>query len=69
MLFLYFFLTFGIIDQGLGVSLLHLRYLGIFSIYCFLRCFKRNPLEDIYYIDQGTWDSNFISLGHIISEI
>jgi hypothetical protein len=47
MLFDIWFLTFGIRAQGLGVSLLHLRHLGIFTITFFLRCFRRNPLEDI----------------------
>jgi hypothetical protein len=48
------FLTFGIRAQGLGVSLLHLRHLGILAINFFLRCFRRNPLDCIYYMDQGT---------------
>jgi hypothetical protein len=30
------FLTFGIIAQGLGVSLIHQRHLGIFAITFFL---------------------------------
>jgi hypothetical protein len=41
------FLTYGIIDQGLGVSLLHLRHLGIFTITFFLQGFRRNGLECI----------------------
>jgi hypothetical protein len=41
------FLTYGVRAQGLGVSLLHLRHLGIFTINCFLQCFQRNELEDI----------------------
>jgi hypothetical protein len=41
------FLTYGIRAQGLGVSLLHLRHLGIFDINFFIQCFKRNGLEDI----------------------
>jgi hypothetical protein len=40
-------ITFGIKSQGLGVSLLHLRHLGILAIKFFLQCFKRNPLENI----------------------
>ena len=41
------FLTYGMRAQGLGVSLLHLRHLGIFAITFFLQCFKRNDLEYI----------------------
>jgi hypothetical protein len=55
------FLTYGIKAQGLGVSQLHLRHLGIFAITFFLKCFRRNVLEDIYHMDQGTMGSNFIS--------
>ena len=40
-------IIFGIRTQGLGVSLLHMRHLGIFAIIVFLRRFRRNPLEDI----------------------
>ena len=40
-------ITFGIIAQGLGVSLLHLRHRGIFTITFFLQHFRRNGLEDI----------------------
>jgi hypothetical protein len=63
------FLTFGIRAQGLGVSILHLRHLGIFTITSFIRCLRRKSLEDIYRTDQGTRGSNFISRGLIISEI
>jgi hypothetical protein len=42
------FLTYRIRSQGLGVSLLHMRHLGIFTITVFLQCFRRNGLEDIY---------------------
>jgi hypothetical protein len=35
-------ITYGIRAQGLGVSLLHLRHLGIFAITFFLQCFRRN---------------------------
>ena len=55
------FLTYGIRAQGLGVSLLHLRHHGIFSIKCFLPRFRRNGLEGIYKMDQGTLGSKFIS--------
>jgi hypothetical protein len=55
------FLTYGIRAQGLGVSLLHLRHLGIFTITFFLQRLERNGLEDIYQIDQGTLGSKFIS--------
>ena len=41
------FLAYGIRAQGIGVSLLHLRHLGIFAITFFLQRLKRNNLEDI----------------------
>jgi hypothetical protein len=42
--YLYIFsLTFGIRAQGLGVSLLHLRHLGIFSIIFFCDVSEGNP--------------------------
>ena len=63
------FLTYGIRAQGLGVSLLHLRHIGIFAIDCFLQCFRRNNLEDIYQTDQGMLGSKFLSWVLIISEI
>jgi hypothetical protein len=47
MLFDIWFLTFGIIAQGLGVLLLHLRNIEIFTITFFLRCFRMNSLEYI----------------------
>jgi hypothetical protein len=40
------FLTYGIRAQGLGVSLLNLRHLGIFAITFFLQHFRRNGLEE-----------------------
>jgi hypothetical protein len=52
-------ITFGIRAQGLGVSLLHPRHLGILTITSFIRCFRRNPLENIYHTDQGMWGKNF----------
>jgi hypothetical protein len=54
-------ITFGIRAQGLGVSLLHLRHLLIFTITIFLQFFRRNPLDDIYKMDQGKYFTNFIS--------
>jgi hypothetical protein len=36
-------ITFGIRAQGLGVSLLHLRHLGIFSINFFYKISEGNP--------------------------
>jgi hypothetical protein len=41
------FLTYGIRAQGLGVSLLHLRQLGIFTITYFIQHFRRKGLDDI----------------------
>jgi hypothetical protein len=42
------FLTYGFRAQGLGVSLLHMRHLGIFAITFFIQCFRRKGLEYIY---------------------
>jgi uncharacterized membrane protein len=41
------FLTYGIRAQGLGVSLLHLRHLGIFAITFFYNISEGTGLEDI----------------------
>jgi hypothetical protein len=55
------FLTYGIRAQGLGVLLLHLRHLGIFSITCFIQWFRRNGMDDFYQTDQGMLGSKLIS--------
>jgi hypothetical protein len=38
------FLTFGIRAQGLGVSLLHLRHIGILNYNFFFTTFQKEPL-------------------------
>jgi hypothetical protein len=53
------FLTYGIRAQGLGVSLLHLRHLGIFAITFFLQRFTKglDPMvesEEFFTIGQGS---------------
>jgi hypothetical protein len=44
------FLTYGIRAQGLGVSLLHLRHLGIFAITIFSTMFQKERLGG-YLVD------------------